>query len=193
SVLGTADADFSIMETGNFLTDAMAKQSGCEIALFLDNGKDGLYNGKGLCSTLYKGDVTMVDIQRLMPDTKRGEASELQKITMSGEDLQNALEYSVEVDNDIGGWFYYFSGLRMEYAPAAEPGKRIHKITDTNGDKIVPDKIYTVAIMDGSVDEKYIQTIEDTHIKISDLLSDTIKEAKNISPSGDGRFTVCEP
>ncbi|MEG0594976.1 MAG: extracellular solute-binding protein, partial [Christensenella sp.] len=109
SVLGTADADFSIMETGNFLTDAMAKQSGCEIALFLDNGKDGLYNGKGLCSTLYKGDITTVDIQRLMPDTKRGEASELQKITMSGEDLQNALEYSVKVDNDMGGWFYYFS------------------------------------------------------------------------------------
>ncbi|MEG1661718.1 MAG: extracellular solute-binding protein, partial [Clostridiales bacterium] len=90
-VLGTAKADFSIMETGNLLTDAMVEKSGCEIALFLDNGKDGLYNGKGICSKLYEGDITTVDLQRLMPDTKNGEASELQKITMSGTDLRKAL------------------------------------------------------------------------------------------------------
>ncbi|MEF9998967.1 MAG: extracellular solute-binding protein [Lachnospiraceae bacterium] len=193
AVLGTAKADFSIMETGNFLTDAMRDKSGCEIALFLDNGKDGLYNGKGLCSKLYKGDITTTDIQRLMPDTKNGEASELQKVTMSGAGLKRAIEYTVQIDHGVGGWFYYFSGLRMEYAPTAKPGNRIRKITTEDGKEIDPEKTYTVAIMDGSVAKKYIETIEDTHIKISELLSNVIQKEKTISPSGDNRFIVCKP
>ncbi|MEG1061500.1 MAG: extracellular solute-binding protein, partial [Oscillospiraceae bacterium] len=193
TVLGTAETDFSILDTGNFLTDAMVERSGCEIALFLDNGKDGLYNGKGLCSKLYKGDITTVDIQRLMPDTKNGELSEMQKVTMSGESLLDALEYTVKVDNEIGGWFYYFSGLRMEYAPAAEPGKRIRKITDDKGNAIDPERVYTVAIMDKSVAVEYLQTVKNTNIKISDLLSDAIQKEKIISPSRDGRFIICEP
>ncbi|MEG1650813.1 MAG: 5'-nucleotidase, partial [Oscillospiraceae bacterium] len=193
TVLGTAEADFSILDTGNFLTDAMVERSGCEIALFLDNGKDGLYNGKGLCSKLYKGDITTVDIQRLMPDTKNGELSEMQKVTMSGKSLLDALEYTVKVDNEIGGWFYYFSGLRMEYAPAAEPGKRIRKITDDKGNAIDPERVYTVAIMDKSVAVEYLQTVKNTNIKISDLLSDAIQKEKIISPSRDGRFIICEP
>ncbi|MEG1458273.1 MAG: extracellular solute-binding protein [Acetivibrio sp.] len=192
-VLGTAKADFSILETGNFITDAMVAESGCEIALFLDNGKDGFYNGKGICSKIYKGDITTVDLQRLMPDTKNGERSELQKITISGADLLRTLEYSIPVDNNNGGWFYYFSGLRMKYDPCASPGSRIHKISDAQGSAIDPERIYSVAIMDGSVSKEYFKTVEDTHIKISDLLSDTIQSAKVISPSNDRRFIFCAP
>lgn len=191
-VIGSAETDFSIMETGNFLTDAMRERSGCEIALFMDNGKDGLYNGKGLCSKLYAGDITSVDIQRLMPDTKRGEKIELQKVTMSGENLIQTLEYSLPVDNNQNGWFYYFSGLKMEYAPAAEPGERIHKITDSKGNEIDPQRMYTIAIMDGSVPEAYCQTVESVGILISDLLTETIMEKKTISPSRDGRFTIIQ-
>ncbi|MEG0020308.1 MAG: 5'-nucleotidase, partial [Oscillospiraceae bacterium] len=168
-------------------------KSGCEIALLLDNGKDGLCSGKGICSTIYKGDITIIDIQRLTPDSKYGERNELQKVTMTGASLLDALEYSVPVGNGTGGWFYYFSGLRMEYAPAAEPGERIRKITDENGKEIDPEKVYIVAILDGSVDEKYLLSQEDTHIKISDLLMEEVQDAKVIAPDKSGRFRVCQP
>ncbi|MEG3029336.1 MAG: extracellular solute-binding protein [Oscillospiraceae bacterium] len=192
-VLGSAKENFTILDTGNFITDAMVKKSGCEIALLLDNGKDGLCSGKGICSTIYKGDITIIDIQRLTPDSKYGERNELQKVTMTGASLLDALEYSVPVGNGTGGWFYYFSGLRMEYAPAAEPGERIRKITDENGKEIDPEKVYTVAILDGSVDEKYLLSQEDTHIKISDLLMEEVQDAKVIAPDKSGRFRVCQP
>ncbi len=39
TLLGSATQDFTLVETGNFITDAMRAESGCEIALFLDNGK----------------------------------------------------------------------------------------------------------------------------------------------------------
>lgn len=190
SVVGTADQDFTIMDTANFLTDAMRTKSGCEIALLMDNGKDGLYNGKGICSKIYKGDITTVDIQRLMPDTKRKEKSELEKVTMTGENLIRTLEYSIPVDNKQSNWFYYFSGLKMEYAPSAEPGKRILKITDSKGNAIDPQKIYTIAIMDSIVPEQYCQSVENMGILISDLLTEAITDQKTISPSRDGRFTI---
>lgn len=110
-ILGTATADFSLIETNNFVTDAMRAATGCEIALFLDNGKGGMNSGKGLCGRLYAGDQTTNDITRILPDWRAGEKGELQKITMTGENLLNALEHTVPVDNDILGWFYYFSGL----------------------------------------------------------------------------------
>lgn len=192
-ILGSATADFSIVETGNFITDVMREAAETDIALFLDNGKDGRANGKGVSARLYKGDLTRVDVGCLMPDLKQGEMGILQKVTISGEDLLKALEHTLLVDNEKGGWFYYFSGLRMEYSPVAEPGKRIRTITDLDGKAIDLQRMYTVAIMDGSMSEEYIQSIESTDMKIADLIADAIQTRQSISPSGDGRFTISEP
>lgn len=194
-VLGTAEKDFTILETGNFITDAMREKSGCEIALLLDNGKDGRDNKKGISAKLYQGEITETDIKRLMPKLEYGENGELQKVKMTGENLIKALEYSIEINAEKGGsgWFYYFSGLKMEYAPAATPGSRIRKIADVDGKKIDLAKVYTVAIMDGSVRAEYIQSSENTGVKISKLLSDVIVGNQTISPSSDGRFAICQP
>lgn len=192
-VLGSAVEDFSMIETGNFITDAMRLQSGCEIALFLDNGKDGKYNGKGVSAKLYEGSLEDSDIQRILPDLKHGEKGELWEITMTGEDLLKTLEYSMVVDNNRDGWFYYFSGLKVEYAPAGKPGERIHKITDENGKSIDPSRLYSIAVMDESVPADFIQSCEKTGILISTILKERIIEEKNISPAADGRFVIVEP
>lgn len=193
AVLGSASADFSVIETGNFVTDSMRAQSGCEIALFLDNGKDGKYNGKGISARLYKGDLTSVDVKRILPDLKRGEKGELWKVTMTGENLIKTLEYSIPVDNNKDGWFYYFSGLKMEYAPAAEPGKRIRNITDAHGGAIDPARQYSIAVMDDTMPEEFMISCEKTGVLISQIIEQTIQSAKSIAPSGDGRFSVTEP
>ncbi|MEG1632800.1 MAG: 5'-nucleotidase C-terminal domain-containing protein [Oscillospiraceae bacterium] len=189
-VLGTAESDFTLIETGNFFTDVMREAGACEIGLFLDNGKDGRYSGKGICSKLYKGDITTTDILRLMPDLKHGERGVLEKVTMTGKNLINTLEYSLTVDNARCGWFYYFSGLRMEYSPTAKPGTRIGSITTADGEKIDPERLYTIAVMDGTVPTEYCETSEETDLKISDILMSAIIDRSSIAPSGDGRFTV---
>lgn len=188
-ILATASADFSLIETGNLVTDIMRQKTGADVALFLDNGKDGRYNGKGLSARLYSGPQTLDDIYRILPDTKLGERSVLQVAQLSGADLIHILEYSLPVNHEAG-WFYYFSGLRMEYAPAAEPGTRIRKITDLEGNGIDPERIYSVAIMDQTIPENRAQSIEDTGILLSTLLADTFLSAETIAPSGDGRFTL---
>lgn len=189
-VLGQAAEDFTLTETANFMTDAMREQSGCELALFLDNGKDGKYNGKGVSARLYKGDQTEVDVGRIMPDLKHGETGTLCKVTMTGEDLVKTLEYSIPVDNQITGWFYYFSGLRMEYDPTAEPGSRLGKLTDAQGKAIDPQKEYSIAVMDHTVPEEFLKTSEDTGIKITEVITKAIQQQESISPSKDGRFTT---
>lgn len=191
--IGTAAQSFSLIETGGFVTDVMREQTGSDIALFLDNGKDGRYNGKGVSARFYKGDLTALDIKRVLPDLKHGEKGELWKITMSGEDLIKTLEHSILVDHDRGGWFYYFSGLRMEYAPAALPGKRIRKLADAQGQPIDPNRLYTVAVMDHSVPERFIKSCDKTGIQISDLLEQAIERKKTIAPSCDNRFIIAAP
>lgn len=47
TVIEEATANFTLMETGSSLTDAVRTKAGTDVALFLDNGKDGKYNGKG--------------------------------------------------------------------------------------------------------------------------------------------------
>lgn len=192
-IVGNSTEDFSLLETGNFIADALRKESGCEIALFMDNGKDGKYNGKGVSGRLYQGDVTSVDIARILPDLKHGEKGVLVTTTMSGENLIKTLEYAIPVDNNITGWFYYFSGLNMEYDPCAEPGTRIQKITDSEGNPIDPEKIYSIAAMDETLPKDYLVTIEETDQKISEVLAKTISEAKTIAPAKDGRFILTEP
>lgn len=208
-VLGHATADFSLIETGNFVTDVMCAQSGCEIALFLDNGKDGESNGQGISGKLYKGELTQADIGRILPDFRMDEKGELLKVTMRGEDLLRVLEYSIPINNNNTGWFYYFSGLKMEYAPSDEPGNRIKRISLADGSKIDPAHIdsvavmgqsaidpardYSVAVIEGSVPADSVQTTEFTGLFISDLLQQAILDQKEISPANDGRFIPVQP
>lgn len=189
-VLGKATEDFTLIETGNFLTDTMREESGCDIALFLDNGKDGLSNGKGLAGRLYEGEITSLDTFRVFPDLRNSEKGVMWKVTMTGADLVKTLEYSISVDNNIRGWFYYFSGLKMTYAPSAEAGSRISKITDINGDKIDSERLYSIAVMDGTIPEEYIKSSEKMDTLISGVFEKAIMDAGTISPSGDGRFTI---
>lgn len=188
AVIGEAKESFTQVETGNFITDTMREKSGCEIALFLDNGKDGKYNGKGVSARLYKGELTQDDIIRVLPDWKSGETGEIWEITMSGKDLIKTLEYAIPVDNNLRGWFYYFSGLNMEYNPSAKPGERIKKITDSEGKKLDSNKLYTIAVIEESVPNEYIKDCEKTGILVSEILKEAIESKSPISPSKDGRF-----
>lgn len=189
-VIGTASSDFTLIETGNFITDIMRERVDSDMALFMDNGKDGKYNGKGVSGSIYKGEQTEADAIRIFPDLKHDEKGVIQVATMTGKDLINTLEYSIPVDNNMKGWFYYFSGLRMEFDPVAKPGKRIKNITDEAGNQIDMKKTYTVAVMDKTIPEEAVKSLKETKISIKELISDAIIEKGKISPSNDDRFIV---
>lgn len=192
-VVGSATENFTLMETGNYITDTMREQSGSDIALFLDNGKDGKQNGRGVAAKIYSGEITKADIKRILPDFKQGEKGDLIKVVMTGESLLTTLEHSVPFNNNQSGWFYYFSGLKMEFAPAAQPGSRIKSVTDLNGNTIDPQKEYTVAVMDKCVPTNLLISSAPMGITIGDLLEQKIATAKTISPSKDGRFVIANP
>lgn len=189
-VLGAASKDFSMIETGNFITDAMRSYTGSDVALFLDDGKDGAHNAKGLSARLYGGDVTEADLDRILPDLKYEDTGLLCKVAMTGADLLQTLEHALPVENQNAGWFYYFSGLKLTFDPTAEPGQRVKKIALADGSALNPDTVYTVAVMDATVPEDYFQSNEATAITIKDLLMETLQQQKNISPSNDKRFRL---
>lgn len=140
-----------------------------------------------------KGNQTMEDVVRVLPDLKQGEAGVLQVVEMNGADLLQTLEHSITLGSDGKGWFYYFSGLRMAYAPSAKPGSRIHRITAVDGAPIVPDKIYRVAVMDQTVPKDAIQTQKNMGISIREVFVSAIREKPEITPSGDGRLIISKP
>lgn len=189
AVIGNALENFTFIDTGSFVCDVMKEAADTDIALFLDNGKDGLYNGKGISAKFYKGSILDADISRIFPDLKHEEQGVLDVVEMSGANLLKALEYTLPVDNKEG-WFYYFSGLKLTFHPTEEPGKRISKLTTSDGKAIEDDKIYRVAIMDQTVSNEYIENTENTEIVIKNLLREVIKEKKEIIPAHDGRFTI---
>lgn len=189
-LLGEASESFSLTDTGNFVADAMRTWGDCELALYLDNGKDGNYNGKGISGRIYDGDITTSDIDRIMPDLKANDSGALWKASISGEDLLAVLENSVSVENNQTGWFYYFSGLKMEFDPTAEPGNRVKKITASDGSAIDPARNYTIVVTEESVPEEYLQNCSKTDSLSYDIVTRAVESAGTISPAKDGRFVL---
>lgn len=187
-VLGVAAESFSLTDTGSFVTDTMRNHANSDIALFLDNGKDGRFNNRGIAARIYKGELTYDDVDRIINDLKAGKRMVLWKATITGENLLNTLEFAVPTDNDATGWFYYASGLIMEFAPAAEPGSRVKKVSLADGSPIDPKKVYTIAAMEDTIPAEYLLTCENYEITIADLIADGIRKAGTIYPAKDERF-----
>lgn len=190
-VYGTASGDFTQIETGSFISDILREECDSEIGLFLDNGKDGLNSGKGVGARIYHGDFTEIDLKRIFPDLMHGEKGELWNVTMTGENLIKTLEYAMEI-NGSTGWFYYFSGLKIEFNPLANPGSRIKSITTTDGKEIDKNKEYSIAVMEENIPNEYIITCKKTGLLIQDLIKEKVKTDKIISPVKDNRFVIVE-
>lgn len=191
-VFGTAMKNFTLTETGSFVADVLRTFSKTDISLFLDNGKDGLYNGKGISGKIYEGDITELDIACVLPDLKQDNSGVLWTAKITGADLKKTLEYAIPVENNKTGWFYYFSGLMMEYNPFAEPGSRISKITLEDGSALDETKLYSIAVMDHSVPDEYLKECVKTETTIVSILTEEIKTKGSISPSQDKRFKIVE-
>lgn len=187
--IGKAAETFSLMEAGSYVTDVIRKQAGTDLALFLDNGKDGTFNARGISAKFYKGDIRESDVtKRVLPVLQHGEAGYLNTVTVTGENLIKVLEYTLP----DGDWFYYFSGLKMTFDPTETPGKRIKQISLEDGSSIQPEKLYSIAVMEGTVDADLLESCKVTDILVKDLIIQDIRQKKEITPAHDGRFRILQ-
>lgn len=182
--VGTAEEEFTILETSFFIADAMRSATGAEIALI---PHCTYYNGN--FAKFYEGDVTMLYRFYL-----RGLDDEdyLTTYEIRGADLKALLEHPMINGGEINA-MYAFSGLTMEYAPWRDQNNNVIKLTLADGSEIADDKRYTVAAWATSIDETYIASTLTVHSELgnnTDLVTAAVRQAGTISPPKDHRLTI---
>jgi 5'-nucleotidase len=123
---------------GNLITDAMRAETGAQVAL---------ENGGGIRATIEAGDITMGDVLTVLPF-----GNLVSTLSLSGENLQAALENGASLMQEGGGRFLQVSGLRYQVEPAKPAGSRVSnvEVLDSQG-KYQPldlKAVYTVATND---------------------------------------------
>lgn len=200
--VGTARADFTVMETSLYLADLFRTEMGADIGLCLSNTRSCGNNVR-----LYAGDIMVGDDEALdgfldicfyTNDLEENADRQLQRVEMTGRQVLDALNDPVE-QAGYPNRYYVASGLTIEFAPWAGDGSRYVSVTLPDGSPLDEDAVYTVALWNGSVDPAYVGNVQETSPhKASELLIADVKAAPDgIAPFDDGRFTlnwdVCEP
>ncbi|GHU58695.1 metallophosphatase [Clostridia bacterium] len=118
---------------GDLITDAFVAASGADIAF---------ENGGGIRASLNAGDITVADINNVLPFT-----SFIVMAEVKGGVIRDALEHSVSVYPEQLGGFLQTSGLSFGFDPDLEANHRVVYVT-VNGRPLDDDKTYKVATND---------------------------------------------
>lgn len=198
--IGTAKEDFTVLETAEYIADmfrrkadadiglcrANTRASGCNAELYegeILNYEEGAQGGLSICYTLDRGFGFATNLDE--------NGACLIKMTMTGADIEAALN---EVYNAIAGYpadYIVSSGLKIEFAPWAGDGNRVVSVTLADGSKLEPEKEYTVAAWNGTVDPKRVTRVESTYKEtFIELFAEALKEDSPIAPFKDDRFVL---
>ena len=120
-------------ELGNLIADAFRWTAKTDI---------GICNGGDVRTDLPAGDVTRRDVLAILPFGNFLEAAEI-----SGAQIREMLEHSVEFYPASFGGFLNVSGMTFSYDPSKPPKHRVEEIF-VNGQPLDENKIYTIALTD---------------------------------------------
>lgn len=182
--IGTAEEEFTILDTSLFMADVMRENTGAQIALIPNN-----YFYKGNFAKIFKGDITFP--QRFVLKNIDGENA-LTTYEITGANLKKLMEHPIIGEKEINA-MYACSGLAMEYAPWADADKNVISLTLADGTEIKDDQTYTVAAWASAIDESYLSGVVQEFPELGtskDIMVAAIKEAKTIAPARDGRITL---
>jgi 5'-nucleotidase len=118
----------------NLITDSMRWVTGADIAIL---------NGGGIRSSVPAGNITMGHVLNVLPFSNL-----LVTIELSGADILRALEYGVNLYPEPDGRYIQVSGIRFEFDPNAESGKRVRSVRMSNGSAFNVNRIYTVSTIE---------------------------------------------
>jgi 5'-nucleotidase/UDP-sugar diphosphatase len=165
-----------------YLTDLMRKDSKADFVII---------NGGAFRSDMPEGKVTARTIEEIYP--YRGQAV---LMSMKGIDILAALDYGV--DNPLVGEGRY-SGIKLAVEPDLGPGEKIVDNVLPNGDKIDPNKEYTVLTNsymaqggDGYTMFKNGKQLKVVAPDIKAYLRGLVQDAGTINYTTDYRFSVGE-
>lgn len=118
---------------GNLITDAMRHVTGAEVAIT---------NGGGIRASIDEGEITVGEISTVLPF-----GNYIVTKSIRGSDLLKALEHGLtDYPNQMGA-FPHLSGIRVQFDPSREVGKRVVTAT-VAGQPVSPQKMYMVATND---------------------------------------------
>merc|ERR1719414_28757 len=120
----------------NFFTDAVKDQHKTDVVMI--NG--GTMRGDKIYEA---GNLTRKILTAMHPF-----GNKIVKIYATGKEIRDYIDENLGQVSDFGGCFVQVSGLKYEFDPDQEAGKRVTKLTDADGKDITDDKKFTVAMTD---------------------------------------------
>ncbi len=187
---------------GDFVADVMRQTAGAEVALI---------NGGSIRTSIPQGKITVKDIYAVLPFDNY-----LVGISLTGAQVQAALEHGVARLEEQSGSFPQVSGLTFTYSRSAPAGARVKDVTvggrplDPQREYVVATNDYLVAGGDGyTVFGEALKSAGDytnlggtlTSSKLAyndpgtwlrDLLVAAIQARKTIAPKTDGRIKAMD-
>ena len=184
--VGTASADFTILQTSNLIADMFQDKTGSDVSLVLHG-----VAYRGNLMRIYTGDITPTMVTYLKPRSFDNNSTLITAV-MSGKQLKAALDDPLGADGSTADCVYVFSGLQAVYAPTNIVGSKVVSVTNGDGSEIADDKSYTVSFWLGTVNEKYYDaaSVKTVDGKFEDLLTEYLKKKGSIEPEDTGRITL---
>ena len=203
TVYGIAAKDFSRLETGLYIADALRRATDTDLSIILV-GKVSC----GTASRIYEGEITDKVLNTIGMNTFSGEDPDFNKFavtTMTGDQIVKILQSSFEDEAKLQSTFTCFvtSGLKVEYAPWAGAGEHMVKVTNADGSEFALDKTYSVSYCNGSftmqgtssteVTAPIIPGLEPEKVyqeSIVELLGPVVQADGELKPFTDGRLVL---
>lgn len=210
TVYGTASQNFTVLETAEFVADILRDEADADVALVLANRLS-----YGETGSFYIGDITDTSLNLVSLDYVSGKVPEYNRlvtVNLTGEQILSIMNNpylnstatdirTVWVKNDVHS-YWVPSNLKIEYAPLISENSII-SIKNMDGSEFDLQKTYKVAIWNGCFsnlsetqyfDEATLAAMENVTVvsdkSSTELIAAAIREAGEISPPDDGRFTI---
>jgi 2',3'-cyclic-nucleotide 2'-phosphodiesterase (5'-nucleotidase family) len=178
---------------GNVVADILRQETQVDVSLI---------NGGGIRSDILKGPIRMKDMLSILPFSNHPVV-----LKVKGQELKSIFEYGLTGPDRSGGGFPQVSGIRLTYTPTAPEGQRI-KNFQIGGISLDPNAWYSLATIDflaaggdgyavlknitenteGAPTKDHRVILFDSGREIRDLVTEYIKEKKQIFASVEGRI-----
>ena len=185
TAIASASENFTMLETSNFIADFYCETTGADIGLIVHGQAF-----RGNLMKIFAGDFTDSNVTVLKPRSFAGDST-LTKVTMTGQQILDALNDPVANGEAPSDTIYAFSGLKCKVAPWNPLGEKYLSVSLADGKPLEMDKLYTVAFWGGTVGEEHITEVVETYEgKWEELMTARLQQLETIAPAKDGRITL---
>lgn len=166
----------------NLLTDAMKKAGHADLTLM---------NGGGIRESIPQGDISVYQVSKTLPFT-----NSLVTVEVKGDKIYSAIERGLrKYPGEGNGPFLQVSGISYVFDGSKPAGRRLVKVIK-DGQPLDKDKYYRVATNDYLYNggDDYVEFQNTKLISfgalLKDVLTNYIKEQKEVAPQEEGRIQV---